>query len=176
MNKVILIGKVSRAPKTYLTHHGKEYTTFFVETTHSWKACPREGGEPEWHSAMDRHRVSVFPESSVWWVKDVLKCGDHVFLEGKLTYQHWTDKFGQSRFTPHVVIAREEGKVEHFLSTATKNRKHPSNLNSNQNLADSNPELSSETISEEEVISSGCEQENEDAAFELSQEQIHQKK
>lgn len=171
MNKVTLIGNVSRAPKTYLTQYGKEYATFFVETTHSWK--DKTG---EWHSATDRHRVSIFPESSVWLVKDVLKRGDPISVEGKLTYQHWTDKFGQSRFTPHVVIAREEGKVEHFLSTATKNRKHPSNLNSNQNLADSNSELSSETISEEEVISSGCEQENEDAAFELSQEQIHQKK
>jgi single stranded DNA-binding protein len=172
MNKVLLIGIISRAPKTYLTQHGKEFMTFFVETTHSWKACPREGGEPEWHSATDRHRVSVFPESSVWWVKDVLKCGDHVSLEGKLTYQHWTDKFGQSRFTPHVVIAKEEGKVEHFACNSTKNGKRISNLNSNQNLANSNSELSSETTSTQKVLTSNSE-ENEDALFELSQEQIN---
>ncbi|MDI9640438.1 single-stranded DNA-binding protein [Geitlerinema splendidum] len=157
MNKVILTGNVSRAPKAYLTHHGKEYTTFFVETTDSWRD---ETGE--WHSATDRHRISVFRESTVRWIKDVLKCGDPVSVEGKLTYQHWTDKFGQSRFTPHVVIARTEGKVEHFLCDSTKNRKQPSNLNSNQNLADSN--------SEQEVISSDSDHENEDAAFELLQE------
>ncbi len=167
MNKVILIGIISRAPKTYLTQYGKEFTTFFVETTHSWKACPREDGEPEWESATDRHRVSIFPESSVWWVKDFLKCGDHVSLEGKLTYQHWTDKFGQSRFTPHVVIAREEGKVEHFACNSTMNGKRISNLNSN-------PELSSETTSGQEVLTSNSE-ENEDALFELSQEHIHPK-
>lgn len=75
MNKVILVGNVSRAPKTYLTHHGKEFTTFFVETTDSWRD---EAGE--WHSATDRHRISVFRESTVRWVKDVLKYGDPIFL------------------------------------------------------------------------------------------------
>jgi single-strand DNA-binding protein len=164
MNKVTLIGNVSRAPKTYLTHHGKEYTTFFVETTDSWRD---ETGE--WHSATDRHRVSIFPESSVWCVKDFLKYGDHVSLEGKLTYQHWTDKFGQQRSTPHVVIAREEGKVEHFACNSTMNGKPISNLNSN-------PELNSETTSEKEVIPSEFEKENEDASFELLQEHIHPKK
>jgi single stranded DNA-binding protein len=172
MNKVTLIGNVSRAPKTYLTQYGKEYATFFVETTHSWK--DKTG---EWHSATDRHRVSIFPESSVWLVKDVLKCGDHVSLEGKLTYQHWTDKFGQSRFTPHVVIARTEGKVEHFLCDSTKNRKQPSNLNSTLRIESSNSELSSETTSEQEVISSDSDSENEeDASFKFSQEQIHPNK
>jgi single-strand DNA-binding protein len=162
MNKVILIGNVSRAPKTHLTQHGKEFTTFFVETTHSWKS---QTGE--WESATDWHRVSVFRDSTVRWVKDIIKRGDHVSVEGKLTYQNWTDKYGQKRSTPHVVITKTEGKVEHFLSAATKNRKQPSNLNSNQNLADSNSELSSETTSE---------QENEDAAFEILQEKIHPKK
>lgn len=161
MNKVILDGIVSRAPTTYLTHHGKEFATFFVETTDSWRD---ETGE--WHSATDRHRVSVFRDSTVRWVKDVLKYGDHVSVEGKLTYQHWTDKFGQSRFTPHVVITKTEGKVEHFLCDSTKNGKQPSNLNSTLKIESSNSELSSETTSEQEVLSSHSE-ETEDAAFEV---------
>lgn len=171
MNKVILIGNVSRAPTTCLNQKGKEIATFFVETSHSWKD---EAGE--WQSATDWHQVSVFRESTVRWVKDVLKRGDSVSVEGKLSYQYWTDKLGQQRSTPQVVITRAEGKVELFQFASTKNRKQPSNLNSNQNLADSNSELSSETTSEEEVIASGCEQENEDASFEFLQEQIHPKK
>ncbi|MBX9786392.1 MAG: single-stranded DNA-binding protein [Alphaproteobacteria bacterium] len=169
MNKVILIGNVSRTPKTYLTHHGKEYTTFFVETTDSWRD---ETGE--WHSATDRHRVSVFRESSVRWIKDVLKRGDRVSVEGKLTYEYWTDKFGQSRFTPHVVIARTEGKVEHFLCDSMKNGKSSSNLNSTLKIESLNSELNSETTSEQEVIASNSE-ENEDPSFELLEEQIHPK-
>lgn len=170
MNKVILIGNVSRAPTTCLTQKGKEIATFFVATSHSWKD---ETGE--WQSATDWHRVSVFRESTVRWVKDVLKRGDHVSVEGKLTYQKWTDKFGQPRSTPHIVIARTQGKVEHFPFGSPKNGKQPSNINSNLNLANSNSELNSEPNSEQEVISSDSDSENEDASFELLQEQIHPK-
>lgn len=164
MNKVILIGNVSRAPKTYLTQHDKEFTTFFVETTHLWKD---ETGE--WQLATDWHQVSVFRESTMRWIKDVLKRGDPISVEGKLTYEHWTDKHGQQRSTPHVVITKTEGKVEHLTFASNKKGKQLSNLNSN-------PELSSETTSEKEVIASEFEKENEDASFELLQEQIHQKK
>ena len=171
MNKVILIGKVSRAPTTCLTQKGKEIATFFVETSHSWK-----DETEEWQSATDYHRVSVFRESTVRWVKDVLKRGDRISVEGRLTYQRWTDKFGQPRSTPHVVIARTEGKVEHFPFASPKNGKQPSNLNSNLKIDSSNSELSSETTSEQGVISSDSDSENEeDASFELLQEQIHSK-
>lgn len=73
------------------------------------------------------------------------------------------------------MIARTDGKVEHFLCDSTKNGKQPSNLNSTLRIENSNPELSSETASEQEVLSSHSE-ENEDASFELLQEQIHSKK
>lgn len=162
MNKAILIGNVSRAPTTCLTQKGKEIATFFVETSHSWKD---ETGE--WQSATDWHRVSVFRESTIRWIKDVLKRGDHVSVEGKLSYQRWTDKFGQPRSTPHVVIAKTEGKVEHFPFASNKNGKQPSNLASTLKVESSSSELSSEAISEQEVIASGSEQENEGASHEF---------
>ncbi|MDI9635800.1 single-stranded DNA-binding protein [Geitlerinema splendidum] len=160
MNKVILTGNVSRAPTTCLNQKGKEIATFFVETSHSWKD---ETGE--WQSATDWHQVSVFRESTVRWVKDVLKRGDPVSVEGKLSYQYWTDKLGQSRSTPQVVITRAEGKVELFQFASNKNGKQFSNLNSNQNLANS--------TSEQEVLSSNSEENEEDPSFELLQEPIH---
>ena len=171
MNKVILIGKVSRAPTTCLTQKRKEIATFFVETSHSWKD---ETGE--WQAAIDWHQVSVFRESTVRWVKDVLKRGDPVSVEGKLSYQYWTDKFGQTRSTPHVVIARTEGKVEHFPFASNKNRNQYFNLNSPLKIESSDSELNSETTSEQEVIASNSEENEEETSFELLQEQIHPKK
>ncbi|MDZ4323389.1 MAG: single-stranded DNA-binding protein, partial [Alphaproteobacteria bacterium] len=143
-----------------------EIVTFSLATNHSWKD---ETGE--WQSATDWHQVSVFRESTIRWIKDVLKRGHKVYVEGKLTYQHWTDKFGQKRITPYVVITPREGCVEE-IRPAT----HSVSLTSNLNLTNSNSELSSETNSEQEITPSGSEQENEEAAsFEFPQEQTNPK-
>lgn len=159
-NKVILKGNVGRSPRVLLTQEGKEIVSFSLATKATWKD---ESGE--WQSTTDWHQITVFRESTVRWVKDLLKRGDPVSVEGKLTYQHWTDKFNQSRFTPHVVITKKEGKVEHFPFSSNKKGKQSSNLSSNQNLADSN--------SKQEVLSSNSEENEEDSSFELLQEQIH---
>ena len=108
-NKVILKGNVGRAPRVFLTQEGKEIVSFSLATKAYWKD---ESGE--WQSTTDWHQITVFRESTVRWVKDVLKRGDHVSVEGKLTYQHWTDKYGQPRITSHVVVSDFGGKVEHF--------------------------------------------------------------
>jgi len=157
LNKVILTGNLGNDPELYLTQEEKEVVTFSLATTHSWKD---EAGE--WQSATDWHQVSVFRESTIRWVKDVLKRGHKVYVEGKLTYQHWTDKFGQKRITPYVVITDREGRVEEIRSAT-----HSVSLTSNLNLTNSN--------SEQEVISSDSDSENEDASFEFSQEQINPK-
>jgi single stranded DNA-binding protein len=160
LNKVILTGNLGNDPELYLTQDGREIVTFSLATNHSWKD---ETGE--WQSATDWHQVSVFRESTIRWIKDVLKRGHKVYVEGKLSYEHWTDKFGQNRITPYVVITAREGCVEE-IRPATHSVSLPSNLN----LANS----TSETTSEQEVLTSNSE-ENEDALFELSQEHIHPK-
>ena len=162
MNKVTLIGNLGNDPELYLTQDGREIVTFSLATRHSWKD---ETGE--WQSATDWHQVSVFRESTIRWIKDVLKCGHKVYVEGKLTYQHWTDSFGQKRITPYVVITDREGRVEEIRSAA-----HSVSLPSNLNLSIS----ISETTSEQEVIASNSEENEEETSFEFSQEKIHPKK
>lgn len=107
LNKVILKGNVGRAPKIFLTQEGKEIASFSLATKISWK--DKSG---EWQSTTDWHQVTVFRESTMRWIKGFLKQGDPVYVEGKLTYQQWTDKYGQPRFTTHVVVSGYGGKVE----------------------------------------------------------------
>ncbi len=107
LNKVILKGNVGRAPKVFLTQEGKKIVSFSLATKISWK--DKSG---EWQSTTDWHRVTVFRKSTMRWIKDLLKQGDPVRVEGKLTYQQWTDKYGQPRLTPHVVVSGYGGKVE----------------------------------------------------------------
>ena len=112
LNRVTLQGNIGRVPSIALTQDGREVASFSMATTQNWKACLREGGEPEWQSATDWHQITVFRESTIRWIKDILKRGDPVYVEGKLTYQQWTDKYGQPRRTSHVVVAGREGRVE----------------------------------------------------------------
>jgi len=122
MNKIILKGKIGRAPKIALTQDGREFASFSLATSTSWKSCPREGGEPEWQTSTDWHHIRVFRESTIGWIKDALCRGDIVYVEGKLTYRHWTDTYGQARLTPHIVVSGFEGKVEYLRSPQSSPR------------------------------------------------------
>lgn len=155
LNKVILQGDVGRVPKITLTQEGKEIATFSLATTQSWKDT---AGKRQ--SATDWHRVTVFRDSTIRWIKDSLRRGDRVYLEGKLSYHHWTDKHGQPRSTPHVVIAGKEGRLQHLRlrlsisdSSTAKSITAPlpsANLNSSMGaLLD---ECQSQTIGSEEDI------------------------
>ncbi|HCE95536.1 MAG TPA: hypothetical protein DER04_02055 [Holosporales bacterium] len=106
MNKVILIGNIGRSPQFGLTQDGKEIAKFFLATSTSWKA-----EDSEWHTHTEWHRITVFKESSIRWMKDVLKQGTTVYVEGKLSYHRWTDQYGQVRATPHIMITKHEGRV-----------------------------------------------------------------
>lgn len=109
LNRVTLQGNIGRVPSIALTQDGREIASFSMATTQNWKD---ESGE--WQSATDWHQITVFRESTIRWIKDILKRGDPVYVEGRLTYQRWTDKYGQSRLIPHIVVTGREGRVECF--------------------------------------------------------------
>ena len=138
LNKVILMGNVGRSPHIFLTQEGREIANFSLATTVMWKACSREGGEPKWQSATDWHQVTVFRESTVRGIKDLLKRGDRVYVEGKLAYQHWTDKYNRPRITAHVVVSGQDGKVEHLRSSRSNSQNKSVKAETDQNVSLSN--------------------------------------
>lgn len=146
LNKVILTGKVGRAPKFCVTQEGKELVSFSLATSVYWRD---EAGE--WQSATDWHHIAVFRESTIRWLKGVLKRGDPLYVEGKLTYHSWIDKFGQKRLSSHVVITNREGRVEYLRSSPFQNTvSQPPNLISNLNVQDTSQPASLEEESHSE--------------------------
>jgi single stranded DNA-binding protein len=146
LNKVTLTGNVARTPKLSLTQDGKEMMKFSLATTQCWKACsrPLEGGEhetSEWQSVTDWHRIVVFQESALQWMKTLLKQGDPVYLEGKLSYHRWKDKYGRPRFTPYVAVTEEDGHVRCLHRSISRSQPEElKNLNWGLNLdSNSNP-------------------------------------
>lgn len=153
-NRVILQGNTGRSPKLCLTQEGKEILTFSIATVQSWK--DKMG---EWQSITDWHHIVIFRESTIKWLQRVLKRGDPVYIEGKLTYHSWIDKYGQKRFSPHVTIAGRDGHVVHLPSAVV--RSQSSNSNSNPAIQD-NPN----SVCLEEEIYSEQEECGEDLSFE----------
>jgi len=163
INKVILCGNIGRPPKVSRAQNGREMASFALATGTFCKTSPGDGGEQaKWKASTDWHTIMVFRESVVEWVKSTLKQGDTILVEGKLTYHQWTDKYGQKRFAPHVVISGAEGKVLHIRSSKVQ----PQHEDSQENTLvyeeepsqeegclpfDPSEEISPEELSSEEV-------------------------
>lgn len=124
LNRVVLQGNIGRDPRVSLTQDGKTIVNFSLATTQNWK--DKAG---EWQSTTDWHNVTIFRDSTVGWAKDVLKRGDSVYVEGKLSYNHWIDRDGKKRVTAHVCVATRDGKVRQL------SRSDSISLSSNNSLS-----------------------------------------
>lgn len=99
LNKVLLIGNLTRDPELRYTPQGTAVCTFGLATNRTW--TPADGGEPQ--EATEFHRL-------VAWAKlaeicsQILYKGRRVFIEGRLQTREWTDQEGKQRNVTEVVV------------------------------------------------------------------------
>ena len=100
VNKVILVGNLGRDPEIRSTQDGKEIATLAVATSDSWKdkSTGERKEKTEWH------RVVIFNDGLVGVVKNYLKKGAKVYIEGALQTRKWTDKDGVEKYSTEVVL------------------------------------------------------------------------
>lgn len=107
INNVTLKGRIGRDPEILTTQKGTKIAKFSLATS---TVSRDENGE--WHQQIYWHTIIVSTESTMGWIQEVLKRGELVRVEGKLTYHYWKDKFGQCRRTPQISVSDQGGKVE----------------------------------------------------------------
>lgn len=100
VNKVILVGNLGRDPEIRTTQDGREIANFSIATSESWK--DRNTGERK--EKTEWHRVVIFNEALVNVVKNYVKKGSKLYLEGSLQTRKWTDKDGHEKYTTEVVL------------------------------------------------------------------------
>lgn len=100
INKVILVGNLGRDPEIRSTQDGREIANLAVATSESWK--DRNTGERK--EKTEWHRVVIFNEGLVNVVKQYLKKGSKVYLEGQLQTRKWTDQSGVEKYSTEVVL------------------------------------------------------------------------
>jgi single-strand DNA-binding protein len=100
LNKVTLIGNVGQDPEIKATQDGRELATFSLATTESWK--DKNTGEKK--DKTEWHRIVVFSQGLTRIVKNYVKKGSKLYIEGQLQTRKWTDKEGNERYTTEVVL------------------------------------------------------------------------
>lgn len=107
LNKVQLIGNLGADPEIRSTQDGREIATLSVATTESWK--DKNTGERK--DKTEWHRVVIFSEGLVNVVKNYLKKGSKVYVEGKLQTRKWQDQSGQDKYSTEIVLQGFGGAV-----------------------------------------------------------------
>ena len=100
VNKVIIVGNLGKDPEIRSTQHGKEIANLTIATSESWK--DKTTGEKK--ERVEWHKVVVFSEGLVGVIKNYIKKGDKLYIEGALQTRKWQDQSGADRYSTEVVL------------------------------------------------------------------------
>ena len=96
LNKVILIGRLTRDPDMRFTPSGQPVSNFSVATDEAYVG--KDGQKVE---KAEFHRVVVWGKQADF-VANYLGKGRLVYVEGKLETRKWQDQSGQDRYSTEI--------------------------------------------------------------------------
>ena len=105
VNRATLVGHAGRDPEMRDLKNGGKAATFTLATTEKW--TDREGRPGE---ATEWHRVVVYGPA-VEAVSRMLKKGDRVMVEGRISTRGFTDREGNDRTITEIVVSGWQGMV-----------------------------------------------------------------
>ena len=97
LNKVQLIGFLGADPDIRFTPEQEAVARLRIATSESWKKNGEKHEKTEWHNVVFFGKLAEI-------VRDHLKKGALVYVEGKLQTRSW-DKDGETRYTPEIVAS-----------------------------------------------------------------------
>jgi len=107
VNKVIIIGNVGKDPEIRSTQDGREIASLAIATSDNWK----EKNTGERKEKTEWHKVLVFSSGLVGVIKQYVKKGSKVYIEGALQTRKWQDQSGADRYTTEVVLQAYGGTL-----------------------------------------------------------------
>lgn len=101
LNRVSLLGNVGKDPEIRVTQDGREFANFWLATTDNWR--DRATGDRK--ESTEWHRVVVFSEGLVDILRNYVKKGSKLYLEGSLRTRKFPDAAtGHDRHSTEVVL------------------------------------------------------------------------
>ena len=107
VNKVILVGNLTRDPEVRSMQSGNRVCNLSVATNERWK--DKNSGEMK--DKAEFHRVVVFDDKLCDVCERYLNKGSQVYLEGSLQTRKWTDQSGVEKYSTEVVLQKFGGKL-----------------------------------------------------------------
>lgn len=105
LNSITLIGHVGQDPEIKALQSGDEMAVFNLATTDKWK--DKDSGERK--EKTEWHRVVCFNKHVVGVIKQYVKKGSKLYIEGSMTYRKWDDN-GVEKQIAEVTIS-QRGKL-----------------------------------------------------------------
>lgn len=99
LNKVCLIGNVGKDPEIRATTDGREVANLVLATSENWtdKSGERKS-KTEWH------RIACFNPGLIGVIKNYVKKGSKLYIEGSLQTRKWQDSNGNEKFSTEIVL------------------------------------------------------------------------
>jgi len=108
VNKAILIGRAVRDPEIRAMQNGKEVASFSLATNSVW--LDKSSGEKKEKSEF--HNIVIFNEGLVSVVKNYVKKGSQLYIEGAIQTRKWQDSNGADRYTTEIVLQAYGGTLQ----------------------------------------------------------------
>lgn len=107
VNRVILVGNVGKDPEIRTMQSGDEVAQLSIATSETWKdkTTGERREKTEWN------RVVVFNKGIVSVVKNYVRKGSKLYIEGQLETRKWTDQSGVERYTTEIVLRPFRGEL-----------------------------------------------------------------
>lgn len=125
INKVILLGNLTRDPELKYTPTGAAVCTFGIATNRTWTTAEGQTKED-----VQYHRVTAWNKLAELCGKLLVK-GRKIYMEGRITYRNYTDKAGVPKSITEIILddfilldsKRAEG--EHAAATGAASHDEP---------------------------------------------------
>ena len=99
VNKVILVGNVGKDPEMRATQGGMNIASFTLATTDRAK-----GQDGQWTDKTEWHNLVAFQRTAEI-VRDYVKKGSQIYVEGKIQTRSWDDKeSGQKKYRTEILV------------------------------------------------------------------------
>lgn len=97
LNKVMIIGRLTRDPELRTIPSGQNVATFSVATSQQWKdASGQAQSRTEYHNIVAWRKLADI-------VGQYLKKGKQVYIEGRLQTRSWDDQSGNKKYRTEII-------------------------------------------------------------------------
>ncbi len=133
MNRATLVGHAGRDPEMRDLKNGGKAATFTLATTEKWT-----DGDGRPAEATEWHRIVVYG-GAVDAVGKMLRKGDRVMVEGRISTRGFTDREGNERAVTEIVVSGWQGMVNVLSDRRASPDRGPGQAGDTPDAGDSAP-------------------------------------